>query len=165
MIEEETFKASRTTITIDSKISNEVIPALDEENFMQLGKSSCTRADLLLYAMAIGWDSKLPIPIEQPLSGGFARTESFSSKVSMLIDVLHFSDAGFDNPDELRNRNAAYALAEKYANGGFHLIKGDLHDHISSEEKANMIIAELTERHMELFGKPNTDYDYEVGPL
>lgn len=158
MTEQETTKAPRTTITIDTKISNEVVTILDEENYMRLGKSACTRADLLLYAMAIGWDSKLPIPIEQPLSGGFARTESFSSKVSMLMDVLHFSDVGFDNPDELRDKNAAYALAEKYANGGFHLIQGDLNDHISSEEKANTIIAELNEKYQKLFGESKVSY-------
>ena len=158
MTEQEAPKAPRTTITIDTKMSNEVVAALDEENYMQLGKAACTRADLLLYAMAVGWDSKLPIPLKHPLSGGFARTESFSSKVSMLIDVLHYSDAGFDNPDELRDKNSAYALAEKYANGGFHLIQGDLDDRVGSEEKANTIIAELNERHKEMFGGTTANY-------
>ena len=91
--------------------------------------------------------------ISKPLSGGFARTESFSDKVSTIIKVVQFAESDFDDPDCLRDTNAGYNLMEQYANGGFKLIEGELADRMGSEEKANKVIAELNKQYDELFPK------------
>lgn len=147
----ENARAPRTTITIDQRASDDVIERLDDTNYFGLGRQGCTRAELLLYAMAVGWESRLEVPINKPLSGGFVRTEYFSDKMIMLIRSMHFSTLGFDNPDGLRDTNAGYDLAERYANGGFQFIEGELDDRIDSEEKANMVVADLNKRYDKLF--------------
>lgn len=152
MADETEIRSPRTTVTIDQHVSDVVVDQLDETNYFGLSRARCTRAELLLYAMAVGYDSGFAVPINKPLSGGFARTESFSDKFTMLIRAMHFKEIGFDKPDGLRDINAGYNLAEKYANGGFQFIEGELNDHIGSEEKANMVIAELNKKYEELFG-------------
>lgn len=154
MANDDSFRAPRTTVTIDQHVEDEVVDQLDENGYFGLGRPGCTRAELLLYAMAVGWESGLPpVPLNKPMSGGFARTESFSEKFAMIIRAMHFSHIGFDHPDGLRDINAGYNLMEQYANGGFQLIEGELRDHIGSEEKANMVIAELNDRYVSIFGK------------
>lgn len=146
----ENISKARSTVSIDKRINDVVVSRLDECDYLHLGKSGCTRADLMLYAMALGVDSKISVPLKKPLDGGFARTESFSPKVSALIEALHFSEVGYDNPDGLRDKNAAYKIAEEYANSGFNFIESDL-DNMDSEEKANLIIADLNARYEKIF--------------
>jgi len=152
MSEVEITKAPKATINIDRHVDDSIIGRLDDTNYLRLGKSSCNRADLMLYAMAVGWDAKLPAKLERPSSGGFARTESFSPLVIAMVRLLHFANIGFDKPEGLRDVNAGYSYMEEYANGGFNLIEGDLDSRLDSEEKANLIIAELDGRYEKWFG-------------
>lgn len=145
-------RSPRTTVTIDQHASDVVVSQLDDSDYFGLSRAKCTRADLLLYAMAVGYDCGFAVPINKPLSGGFARTESFSDRFRVLIQAVHFKEIGFNKPDGLRDINAGYSLAEKYANGGFQFIEGELNDHIESEEKANTVIAELNKRYEQYFG-------------
>lgn len=149
----ETVKTKRTVINVDQRVADQIVPRLDQTDFFGLGKATCARADLFLYAMAVGWDSQLKAPIQKSSTGGFVRTEYFTPKADVLIKVMHFKEIGFDNPDGLRDINEGYDLAESYANAGFQLIEGDLNDRIDSEEKANMIVFDLNKRYLELFGE------------
>ena len=138
-------------VYVETKIMNEVINAgLGEEGYLLLGKSTCQRADLFLFAMALGWAKKLKPKLEKPI--GLARRESFSGKVSTAIDAVHFAEIGYDSPDGLRNRSEAFDLAERYANGGFHLIAGEIQANKTSEEAAYELIEEMDEMHEEWFG-------------
>lgn len=152
MSEVEISRAPRATVNIDRRVDESLVGRLDETNYLGLGKSSCARADLMLYAMAVGWDAKLSAKLERPSSGGFARTESFSPLVTAMVRLLHFANIGFDMPDGLRDVNAGYSYMEEYANSGFRLIEGDLDSHLDSEEKANLIIADLDGRYEKWFG-------------
>ena len=51
----------------------------------------------------------------------------------------------------MRDINAGYSLAEQNANAGFAFIESYANDHIGSEEKASMVIADLNRRCVELF--------------
>ena len=155
--ESDASKTPRATVTIDQHVADAVIPVLDETDFFGLGKNSITRANLMLYAMAVGWDNRLKASFAKSLSGGFARTESFSDYLSTVVRVAHFATVGFDNPDELRDINSSFALLEQYANGGFQLIEGEILDKMETEEKANLVIADLNKRYEKIFGK-GSDY-------
>lgn len=147
-------EASRipATINIDQKMQEDVVGVIDEHDYMLLGKSTVPHSELYMFAMALGWDKKLNPEMEKPASGGFIRSESFPPKLSALIDAVHYAVVGFESPDSLRDHRASFKLAEKYANGGFHLLAGDLSGKVDTETVANDLIAEMNEKWEEWFG-------------
>lgn len=154
-------KGIRATVTIEERINAELLGRLKEANYLLLREE--TNAEIMKYAMAVGWESRLPVPLSRPHSGGWARTESFTPEMNMLIKLLHFEKIGFDSPDGLRKQNEGLDYVEEYANGGFNIIEGDLDDKLDSETKANMIIADLDNRYRKLF--PASKVDYQAARL
>lgn len=128
-----------------------VVNAIDDNDYMLLSKSTTPHSDLFLYAFALGWSKKLNPKMDKPSSGGFIRSESFSPKLSTLIETVHYAIVGFDSPDELRNHKESFRIAEQYANGGFHLLEGDVERNAETETTANELIAEMNAKWSDLF--------------
>ena len=142
-----------TTINIDKRMQDDVVSPIDECDYMLLSKSTVPHGELYLYAMALGWDKGMNPEIDKPSSGGFIRSESFSPKLTTLINAIHYAVVGFESPDSLRDHKAAFKLAEQYANGGFHLLEGELSGKADTEVTANDLIAEMNEKWQSWFGE------------
>lgn len=141
------------TINVDSKMQETVVSVIDDTDYLLLSKSTVPHGELFLYAMALGWSKKLKPKIDKSSSGGFIRSESFSPKLSALIEAVHYAVVGFDSPDELRDHKKSFKIAEKYANGGFHLLEGEIASNADTETTANELVAEMNEKWEEWFGK------------
>lgn len=152
MAEDRTDAPKRAISTIEQRLGNELIPELDRTDYLGLGKQSSTRADLMLFAFAVGWTHRLSAPTNKPYGGGLARIESFSEKQNMLIKLVRLDSLGMDHIDGLSDHGKALDLFESYVNGGLELIEGELQERTETEERANAIIAELDQRYVELFG-------------
>ena len=139
------------TISIDSKMQDVVVNIIDDTDYMLLSKSTVPHGELFLYAMALGWNKKLKPEMDKPTSGGFIRSESFSPKLSTLIETVHYAVVGFDSPDELRDHRKSFKIAEQYANGGLHLLEGEVAGSIDTETTANELIAEMNDMWDEWF--------------
>lgn len=140
------------TINIDARMQDDVVNAIDDSDYMLLSKSTVPHGELFLYAMALGWSKKLNPEIEKASSGGFIRSESFSPKLSSLIEAVHYAVIGFDSPDGLRDHKRSFKVAERYANGGFHLLEGAISDgNVGTETTSNELIAEMNEKWDEWF--------------
>ena len=132
------------TIGVDSRLESELIEqVLDEGNFMYLKKGVAQRDELFLFAMALGWMRGVSSEASEGRVVGLARTSSFSSRLIAAIDLVHFKQVGFSEPNDLRDHRAAYKIAESYANAGLHLLKGDIESNDDSETYANELIAEM----------------------
>lgn len=133
------------TISIDASLKEDFIEGLlDEQDCLLLGKKSAQRDELFLFAMALGWKNKLPVDLDKPCSGGFIRTSSFSSQLVSTIDLIHFANNKFESKDNLRDHKESYRIAEKYANGGLRLLRGEINDaNGDSEVIANTLIEEM----------------------
>lgn len=147
-------EASKTpaTISIDQKMQENVVSVIDDSDYMFLSKSSAPHGELYLYAMALGWEKGLNPEMDKPVSGGFIRSESFSPKLATLIGTVHYATVGFDSPDMLRDHKASFKLAEQYANGGLHLLEGELSGKADTETAANDLIAEMNTKWERWFG-------------
>lgn len=141
------------TINIDSKMQDIVVNAIDDTDYMLLSKATAPHGELFLYAMALGWSKKLKPKIDKASSGGFIRSESFSPKLSALIEAVHYAVVDFGSPDELRDRKKSFKVAERYANGGFHLLEGEIAGTVDTETTANELIAEMNEKWSRWFGE------------
>ena len=153
MAEDTVDAPKRAIVTIEQRLGKVVIPELDESDYLGLGKQSSTRADLMLFAFALGWAHGLSAPTQKPFGGGLARTESFSEKLNTLIKTVHLDSLGIDHIDGLADHGEALSLFESYVNGGLGLIEGEIEEKVSTEERANTIVAELDRRYNELFGR------------
>ena len=60
---------------------------------------------------------------------------------------------GFGSPDVLRDRKRSFKIAEQYANGGLHLLEGEVTGNIDTETTANELIAEMGDLWDEWFGE------------
>ena len=140
-----------STVTIEASVEKSVIEVLDDTKFMLLDKASTNHEELFYYALALGWDKQVNLDVAKPKSGGFIRTESFSTKLSSVIEAIHYSTLGLDNPDGLVDHKEAYKNAEQFANGGFHLLEGELEQNKDTEVYANELIAEMNDKWNQLF--------------
>lgn len=137
---------------IDEKMYESVVKVIDDEtDFMFLSKSSSNHEEILLFALALGVNNRTKLAISKYYSGGFIRSSYFSPKLDVLKDTLHFWEVGFDNPDALCDHKHSFAVLEEYANGGFHLLQGEMEGNPDSETYANGLIAEMDKWYKKLF--------------
>lgn len=140
---------------VDEHVYSEVVDEIDRLNWLRLGRNSTTRGGLLLFAMALGWRNGLKVDLKKVHSGGFARRESFSPDVPVVINAVHFADLGYENIDELRYIDDAYDVCEKYVNGGFGLIEGEMNRGVTTEEFTAELIEEMDLLHAKWFEDNN----------
>ena len=135
------------TIAVTDYVMESVIKSrLDQTDYLGLG--SCQRSELFLYALALGRDSGLSLPLKN--SHGLFRTETLSYSDMAVFRAVHYATNEFERPDELCNVNETIRIAQEYANGGFQLLEGELNDNLESFQKANEIVAALSDKYQEM---------------
>ncbi len=66
---------------------------------------------------------------------------------------MRFAESGFDDPDVLQDENGTFDLIERFANGGFQLIEGDLDENASSDEIADAFVCDMDELYKQYTGE------------
>lgn len=140
-----------TTLSVDSQIKDSVIPQLEDRPFFQ----GMQNMDLLVYAMARGFHGQMELELKKRNDGGYVRTEQLKdgSPAKALAYSALFSKSDFKEPETLLNARELCLLMERYANGGFQLLDGDLQQGMTDDEMANRCIADMDELYEEYFGQ------------
>lgn len=139
---------SRTTLSVDQHVKDVVIPRMDMAVFK--GMQNLDRFQL---AMAIGIHNGMKLPLSRRNDGGYVRREYFTPRFTTLFNAIRLAETDYQDPDCLQNESESLDLVEKYANGGFQYIEGDLDESASSEEIANSFIADMDSLYKEYTGK------------
>nr|WP_321372928.1 hypothetical protein [uncultured Bacteroides sp.] len=115
---------AKVALNIAKAYDNGFIADLEKSKYFQLHKNAATRADLYSFAIAIakmeGKEPSAPQTVDS-----FVRAE-YLGNYEALLSCLYFDENLKDNTeqiDEICNRDEVYALAEKYANAGFGVLK------------------------------------------
>ncbi len=108
-------------IYIDSYVQSKIIPQIDDLDFMKLGKSSCDRSDLFLFAVAIGIENGQRKPLKKRVD--FIRSETLDYFKRATLRSILINQLIHDNEIEnLDDDSLAYQYAEEYANTGFYVL-------------------------------------------
>lgn len=138
------------TIDIDQDLWEFITDEIRGENF--LGLRDASNEQLMLFALALGWKNEINPDLRK--RKGFIKSAVFAhSKLAVLVDAVHFEKIGFEDADALRDRKRAFELAERYANGGFKILKGDMQGGRNDMEYAYELISWMNDRHEMLFEK------------
>ncbi len=136
----ETKKIDRLSV---SKEAIKLIDVIDEKKYLNLDKTSVSRTELFLFAMALGIESQAATSIESSSQVGLILDQSIKNIDISLIYALflnsHISDG---NLDDALNKEHVYSVAQQYANTGFQIINDYMK--IKSAEKLSWeLIKEL----------------------
>ena len=134
---------------IENKVNDNIIPRIETAKLLGLDKENSERIDLFLFAMALGIKQGYRTPLTSK-HGFILATSIQSNDLGMaLIESLHVSEARAANEDEkIGNQDEAFAVAEEYANTGFHQISKwlDQYNDKDSDELLWDLINQMNER-------------------
>ena len=139
----------RTTLSVDQRVKDVVVPRMDKPIF-----AGMQNVDRVILAMAMGFKHGLKPELSSRNDGGFVRVEYFTPRYKALAHAMRFAESGFDDPDALQDENGTFDLIERFANGGFQLIEGDLDENASSDEIADAFVCDMDELYKQYTGEP-----------
>ncbi len=118
--------------------AKELVDSLDEREYFGLGKSTINRAELFLFAMALGVESGMATQVMNPYSGGFILDKSIDSKTrSIMYAQCLFALTDPDNDlDSITDKGRVYKAAEQYANTGFEIIE----DYVKTKKTTELVL-------------------------
>ena len=147
---------AKVALNIAKAYDNGFIADFEKSKYFQLHKNAATRADLFSFAIAIAkMEGKEPTDIQTVNS--FVRTE-YLGNYEALLSALYYEDKLKDNTDQiddLCNRDEVYALAEKYANTGFSILK-DWNENLDEETLFYKLIGRMDNRYQEIKEEVNS---------
>lgn len=82
---------------------------------LQIEEKELQHKDIFLFALSYGFSTNVKIDIKKKVTGGFFRSETFSSEDLALIKAVAISSTG---ENVLNNPSLILDIAEKYAHGG-----------------------------------------------
>lgn len=107
-------------LSIEKRINEEIVPIIDNTQFLGLDKGNTDRIGLFLFAMALGIKEgkRTPLRVHDGLileSSIKSVDGAFSYIFSVLVDELR----KINEEDKIDNKQLAFQIAEEYANTGF----------------------------------------------
>lgn len=135
---------AQSVLYTSKKVSEKMIPYLDEKKFFLLANKTCSRRDLFNFALALGISEGLPTELGTKES--LIRNERMENE-RHLYNAVFFSeglDADESRIDEILNDEAVFSLVEKYAETGFARINDAAHNK-TAEAFAQELIKEMNE--------------------
>ena len=104
-----------------TQAAKKVIAKIDEVDYLKLGKSSASRSELFLFAMALGMDT---YPTKLDNVDGLILEKSFGGQMQALLYALFIEKKTNDNTlDLITDKEQVYSLAQEYANTGFEILE------------------------------------------
>ena len=110
-----------------------------------------TNEDKMLFALALGYHEGLKPELKRPRN--LTRAEYLSDKFKAVANAINLADAGFENTEVVRDRKAASSLVERYDNGGFQLLEGEVTELSDAEAVADDYVARMDEMYEEYTGE------------
>lgn len=128
--------------------AKKVIERIDKEKFLGLDNSETSRTDLFLFAMALGLETGIQMPLTN--KEGLTRSSYLIKEEALLYSAFIGKIEDKDSIEECTHKNKVFEMAEKYANTGFDLIKTMMD---TKSEHTNMLemILELDNKYEEYF--------------
>jgi hypothetical protein len=98
--------------------------AIDNAPYFGLERTSISRSELFLFAMALGSEA-IPTKLDSINSGGLVLEKSIDSRTKALMYALYIEHMPQkNNLDSITNKGEVYNQAQEYANTGFEIIEG-----------------------------------------
>lgn len=139
---------------IEKKINDLVIPKIDSTKFLNLDKLSVERIELFMFAMALGLKENKNINLTT--SHGFILETSIKpTQMSLITSLLAEKLINSNEIEKISDKDAAYTLAQKYANAGFEYLSAYL-DKLNSDKEEEIMwemLSELDDKYEQLFGE------------
>lgn len=146
---------AKSTLNIAKAYDNGFIAEFEKTKYFQLHKNATERTDLFVFAIAIAMmEAKAPSEIQSVNS--FTRV-SYIKDYEALLSALYYEDKLKDNTDQIDdicNRDDVYALAEKYANTGFGILKS-WNENLDEETLFYKLIGWMDSRYLEIKDEVN----------
>lgn len=141
-LNEQSEKVKVVPLAVDEEIF-QFLPRLNEIDLFGKGEDGqgLRRQSLFLFAMAIGYHKGRRTPLKN--SHGLIRAEYFAQDdvINSIIQALHIHILRQEaQEDKIDNLNDAYAIANEYANTGFHYLKDMVTDPDFNEEMAQLTL-------------------------
>lgn len=146
--------ANMTKPLVLSIKSFEIVDLIDSCDFLNIGKSSASRSDMTMFAVAMGLNegTKAPIVGNKYFDRfEYLKGQNFSQLIAVLIKDNKDLDIDIEN---CCNDNEVMDLASAFANTGLDEIRKLYEGCNMSTENATLALAErLDKKYEELFGK------------
>lgn len=144
---------AKVTLNIAKAYNEGFISDIENTKYFQLHKNASTRADLYLFAIALGMmeGDEPTLPSTVGAVDSFVRTE-YLANYDALLSCLYFEKELKDNTDlidNICNRDEVYAMAERYANAGFGVLK-DYTENLDEETLYYKFISYMDKKYEEI---------------
>lgn len=127
-------------LSIDRKINDTVVPAIDDTRLLGLDKNSVSRTELFLFAIALGIKEGRKTPLSA--AHGFILEGSINDNDMAILHTLLVEDLRKRNEEEkIGDKDEAFKVAQEYANTGFWRMKKWLDG--LTDERAEALLWEL----------------------
>lgn len=143
-------------LSIDKKINDSVVPVIDETKFLGLDKFNISRIDLFMFAMAIGLKERKKTPLSAShgfILESYISGNDFAKMYTLLVDELRRTN----EEEKIGDKDAAFRIAQEYANTGFQVIRGWVETRGKKDEDALIweLISDLEEKFATCFPGEN----------
>lgn len=107
-----------------SKDVDTLIDIIDSKKYLDLDKSTTTRMELFLFAMALGIDTKTPTTLSSLSQGGLALEQAIKNQDKSLMHAYYISNLPTgESIDSAADKEKVYSTAQEYANTGFQVLE------------------------------------------
>ena len=132
----------RLTFSISNK-AKKTVDLIDKSFFFNLDEKSISRADLMRFAIALGYVQGYTSNLEGRVS--FVRTEYIREDIRVFASLYydHEIAKGDKGIETITDENAILDIAEGYAETGFNVLASILQDNHDSENYSLKLIHEM----------------------
>lgn len=128
-------------ISIENKKS--ILNQIDEQNYFGLGNSCCSRLELYIFMVALGYNSGYTSEFEGAKDSLVREEYVKSNNITHAFSALYFWE-NKEHIEDIANTDKVYPLADKYANTGFSVI-ADYMKEYSQHSLSMKLMAEMDE--------------------
>lgn len=141
----------RVTLNISKDKAWTVVNYLDNKKYLCLDDKTTSRTDLLIFAIALGFNRGYPSDRTSAKSS-IVRTEYFHEQKHLFSAIFyhHFIKTGDKTIDAITDDNAKLNLVESFAETGFEVIK-EKYESDSDETFCYELISQMDEWYDEYF--------------
>lgn len=141
-------------LNIEKRINDLVVAKIDSTKFLNLDKLSIERIELFMFAMALGLKENKTTDLTT--SHGFILETSIKpTQMSLLTSLLAEKLINNNEIEMISNKDAAYMLAQRYANAGFEYLNKYI-DKLNADKEEEIMwemLSELDDKYEQLFGE------------
>lgn len=136
-------------ISLENK--KDVLNQIDEQNYLGLGNSNCSRLDLYSFMLALGYNAGYAKDFDGPKDSLVREEYVKGNNITHAFSALYFCE-NKEHIEDIANTDKVYPLADKYANTGFSVISDYIKEY-SQHSLAMKLMAEMDEMYENIKGE------------